>query len=1533
MGQGYSITTLSAGSAGIDVPEMVDLTYEKSLGNARFMKTIRARHKDGLVVVKIVMKPYSSFKLDDYMKVLIEERKKLLDIPNTLGYHRILESATNGYLVRQYIHGSLYDRMSTRPFLDEIEKTWIAFQLISAVRDCHAAGIHHGDIKTENVLVTSWNWVYLSDFSSAYKPTYLPEDNPADFSFFFDTSGRRTCYLAPERFLSSGDDIAKKPDINWAMDIFSLGCVLAELFLEAPIFNLSQLFKYRSNKEYNPEISHLSRIANKDVRDMITHMICLDPQARYSADEYLDFWKVKVFPEYFYNFLHQYMHLITDPSSGRNSLTSGKVNLGESDDRIDRLYHDFDKISYFLKYEQVQIPAKRARTSSKSSNQLIPLQIDLAGTRHTASSAIRRPSDDGTLLFLSIVVGCLKSTARTDARLKACDLMLAFAEKLTDEAKLDRILPFLMSLLHDESDHVKIAALQTITQILALVTAVSPTNSYIFPEYLLPRFQHIVFASDKQASAWVRSTYASCLGSLATIAGHFLDMNQAINSKGALPTSDPEAEEGTISRSTYQNMFEAAREDIISQFELHTKALLTDSDASVRRSLLPSIGTLCVFFGTQRASDVVLSHLNTYLNDRDWQLKSAFFETIVGVATYVGTAGLEEFILPLMVQALTDPEEAVVERVLRSFSSIAELGLFQRPTLWELLDIVIRFTMHPNLWIREAAAQFVTATTKFATLADQYGIVIPMIRPYLTVVPKDLSELAILDALKKPLSRIVLELSVTWAKKNEKTLFWKNFHKQRVFSFAFGDNMQVIRGKTSKMMVIPKSYRSTEDDKWLERLRNAGLSLDDESKLLALQEYIWRSAQRGIEDDTSIKDGKFNAIVKMSDLEVELQNVFFDNDQALMQVAALDVERKTMAEAMLEATSSSIRTADHTTRRTSNSLTTPVGIPGRAVQSPTSLVPDSNPQVSSSFDSRRSLRVTEHSPQVKGNPVNLIGRRDVGKVSAEISTDTTNAIGQVERNFSQDSRSRKAAVLNTTASSRTAPINVGGRKIAPVHTYPGNDPSILHLLDSLYLEHYPVDMIEFGPLVTPVRGEPLKRSGSNKGTWRPDGTLVAMLCEHTAAINRIAVAPDHKFFITGSDDGTVKVWDVGRLERNVTHRSRHTHQQGAKAKITSLCFVENTHCFVSTGSDGSVNVVRVECIEQLNSNMTRYGRMTILREYQLAQEEHAVWSQHLKFENQSILILATNKARVYGIEMRTMTIIYTFQNPLHHGALTCFCVDRKNQWILLGTSLGILDLWDLRFRMRLRSWGFPGGTPIHKLDNSIFRGSKRWKVVICGGVAGEIMLFDVEKAQIQGLYKTTLSVSRETSSRIGPATPTLLDLDEDSNRPGGILSRFISSSPMETAAADSDKGVVAVVLGTHGDPNSSDARNPFLVSAGPDWRIRFWDHNHPERSVVVSGLGHDDVFPTYMSQDSYGIKIMSEILGTTGDRSAKQSGTDTSASTPFKRNRNTRSTVVSMQQQSLLKGHKDMITDIAMLDVPYGMIVSVDRAGLVYVFS
>lgn len=43
----------------------------------------------------------------------------------------------------------------------------------------------------------------------------------------------------------------------------------------------------------------------------------------------------------------------------------------------------------------------------------------------------------------------------------------------------------------------------------------------------------------------------------------------------------------------------------------------------------------------------------TYMNHRDWLLRYAFFESVVDVAACVGGRSLEEYILPLMIQALS----------------------------------------------------------------------------------------------------------------------------------------------------------------------------------------------------------------------------------------------------------------------------------------------------------------------------------------------------------------------------------------------------------------------------------------------------------------------------------------------------------------------------------------------------------------------------------------------------------------------------------------------------------------------------------------------------------------------------------------------------------------------------------------------------------------------------------------------------------------------------------------------------------------
>ncbi len=1506
-------------------------------------------------------------------------------MPNALPYQRAIETETNGYLVRQFLYNSLYDRLSTRPFLEDIEKKWLAFQLLCALRDCHAKGVYHGDIKTENILVTSWNWLYLADFSSSFKRVMLPEDNPADFSYFFDTSGRRTCYLAPERFLPPGETADPNAQVTWAMDVFSAGCVIAELFLETPIFSLSQLFLYRKG-EYDPVISHLSTIPDKGLREMIAQMIQLDPQKRYSAEQFLEFWKGKVFPEYFYSFLHQYMEVITDLSSAQPvaGVPLGR-NISEADHRIERVWLDFDKISYFLGYRDGENRVEQRQISPRLGLGNFPVRLNIPNNEHYISADKQPSADDGTLIFLTLVVSSLRNTSHAAARIKACDIMLAFAERLTDEAKLDRVLPYLVSLLKDKCDMVVVSAIRAVTQLLDLVKVITPVNSPLFLDYIMPRMEPLLLDVQRPSSPIVRATYASCLGKLAVTADRFLAMAATLRADGSAALADPEVEPGHEAEAAFAGLFDNARHELTDVFEVHTKTLIEDSDPFVRRAFLTSVPDLCIFFGATQSNDIILTHLNTYLNDRDWMLKCAFFDTIVGIAAFLGSNNLEKFMLPLMVQAITDPEEHVVQGALHSLAELANLGLLTKPTYLELVGITGRFTMHPNLWIRESAAEFIAAGSRFLGPAYLRVQVLPQLTPYLKPhrIP-GFSELDLLEALQKPLSRSVFDQALLWASKTERGNFWKPFRKLRD---AVSGPM--TSRADSNPQAIAKAAKNEEDEQWLNKLRNLGLAQEDEPKLLALREFIWRLSQLKSRDSPAqdvANTAALNNIISVRSLGVMPQTVLFDEEAAAPRLSSPEPDAnapRTIKDALLDASMTiddpvgkKRRAAlnNHRTRLGSRDNMSPMSTDSRRPlleEDMAGSLPAGRGEGGSGITSRRTSvaqgrgrtlsppdddgasvqdapYATRRGLRHQSSAMNLMNRKDSGKSGPETGTTEANAFGEVEGPFSQgptrtfsqpDVESAVAAFAKTRTRAN--------------HTYTGNDPSILKMLDAMYVDNYPHDIYDYGPLVTPIkRSKSSISTASQQGgddAWKPTGKLVATFSEHTGAINRIVVSPDHQFFLTGGDDGCVKVWDTARLERNITHRSRLTHRHAPGARVLALCFIENTHSFVSCASDGSVHVVKVDTV---HSGMTfRYPRLRLLREYQLDEGEFAVWCEHFKHDAGSVLLLATNKSAIRGVDLRTMTLLYKLENPVHHGTPTCFCVDRRRNWLCVGTSHGVLDLWDLRFKMRLKGWGVPGKGPIYRLCVHPTKGRGRWVCVAGGTGQGEVTVWDLERTLCREIY-------RVGGNKEGPKGYEAWEVDED--KPEGMLGRFATdiepsatatnASSTTTTGGGADRGVRAMMVGTGAADDQREVRHAFLITAGSDKKLRFWDLARIENSSVFSGLQPDEGRPTFTaSHPTTSMTLNTErwprqVGGPMAGSSASAANGGAGAGSQRHRssrtaggaaagNRPARTTVISLQQQQLLKSHLDAVVDVAMLESPYMMSVSVDRSGVVFVFQ
>lgn len=260
-----------------DLPKFV---LQSKIGNGKFMKTYIMRLDSAPIIVKVYMKLADEDLLVPAANLtVIWKTLSPAKYPNLLPYQiwmksnsRFKSAATPIYLIRQYFNSNLYDRISTRPFLNELEKLWIVFQLFKCVEICHENGIVHGDLKPENVMCTTSNWVVLTDFSP-FKPAVIPDDDPTDFQYYFDCMGRHRCYLAPERFFHrsvGGTTPAAESDpeatsttgnnfrarfgsrlarrgagskkaagataypssaLTPAMDVFALGCLAAEVWL------------------------------------------------------------------------------------------------------------------------------------------------------------------------------------------------------------------------------------------------------------------------------------------------------------------------------------------------------------------------------------------------------------------------------------------------------------------------------------------------------------------------------------------------------------------------------------------------------------------------------------------------------------------------------------------------------------------------------------------------------------------------------------------------------------------------------------------------------------------------------------------------------------------------------------------------------------------------------------------------------------------------------------------------------------------------------------------------------------------------------------------------------------------------------------------------------------------------------------------------------------------------------------------------------------------------------------------------------
>ncbi|KAI0327534.1 hypothetical protein GY45DRAFT_1373135 [Cubamyces sp. BRFM 1775] len=1655
MGNAQSLTRTS-GALDSFVTELGgDVVYEGSLGSARFLKTVKCRHKNGYLVVKIFIKPDPGLSLRKYHRRLKIEREALADIPNVYGYQSFVETDKAGYVIRQWVASNLYDRISTRPFLSIVEKKWIAFQVLNALRDARNRKVSHGDIKSENILVTSWNWVYVSDFAS-YKPTFLPLDDPSDFSFFFDTSGRRSCYIAPERFYTASEnpDISAKKSrlatedgegrkdgkVTEAMDCFSVGCVIAELFMEGkPLFTLSELFKYREG-ELKLD-SQLAVVEEQSVRDLITQMVAIDPSTRPSFDTLLHTSRGTVFPECFYSFLHNYVYSVNEvnasavfsapqvpPATPISTVTSAHKAGGhigsstptmngnspsdplpsDSDHRMERIWADYESVEPYLINEFVEQTVMDVKVdyapqilSSRPFHDVLPVELNIPNREsklHSAwNSHKRAAAEDGpALIILSLVCANIRNCYLPSSKVRALDVFLALCAHLTDEAKLDRMVPYIVDLLHDDAAIVRASALRTLMQVLMLVTVITPSNAAIFPEYIIPAIAHLA----RDPEVLVRCMYAQLIVPLADTAVRYLEMGQALKAHGTYKLS-PDAQE--YDEAHFEVSYDASMSDLQNSIQEQLSALLVDPSSVVKRAVLHNISSLCIFLGRQKTNDVLLSHMITYLNDRDWLLRYAFFDSIVDVAACAGGRSLEEYILPLMIQALSDVEETVVAKVLASLTNLCELGLFQKMRIWELMSATLGFLYHPNIWIRQGAAAFIASAAKHLPPSDVWCILYPSLKHFLRSDVRDVDEKSLLMAMKQPLSRQVFDAAVQWAMKAEKTQFWRSHRSAKVESPR--ESMATVRQTGS----ASSRARSEEDEAQIAKLQQLGMTSSEEAKLMSMKDYILKLARAissfasrvsvEVESDAL----KATGTIELQKLGVVPQTVFLRAPESEGRSSRLSSLR----------TTSDFMIKSPGTPRTTRTLSidqgpTSAGAPFEDLRRRLAIINGSGSSlpIPASREPRSpvphplSIDTNAVPPSASSEMPHMLDRPS-SPAESTISTANSSAFRAMHRfPITGDGQKAAPAVGSSKASAtglleahtqirsegsqspsgRSSPVSVAGTvrgqdkprvpSIIPISTYDGQEAGISNLLEHLYLDNNRDLQNDFGPRVHegPVRRRNAARHTSfmsRDGTSRRlEASLISHFNSHSDAVTGLAVSPDHMFFVSASDDKTVKVWDTARLERNVTSKPRHTYNQH-HARVKCICMLEGVHCFASAAEDGSLHIVRVHVSQ--SGQLPKYNKLQVVREHRVETPGEYITSMvHYATDTSSNLVYATTHSVISIIDLRTMRTLQRMENPRHHGPITCVCLDRKRAWVICGTSTGVLSLWDIRFGILIKSWkaglankGRPGR--IHQCLVHPTKGKGKWIIVATESPKSGsetpshtvLEVWDVEKTSLV----ETFVVRTGRSSSDGTDEPKEVSVGEAETSPAAAIAALVrarqESGSVDTSTrragivgpdtpygdaplppspdvraviAGSEFGGHAVVHRSHiGEPESrSGARSSargFLITGSEDCRLRFWDLARLERSLVLSGLEADHDKPSYsVARDPTG--TAASYVETWPSATANQSNR------PPKR-----LSLINHNQQNLLKGHQDTITALACIDSPFrGGLVTGDRAGVIKVW-
>ena len=623
---------------------------------------------------------------------------------------------------------NLKEAMLKIPYLTNIEKKFICFQILYSLNQIHLKGMFHGDIKPENILLGSKLTTFLSDLS-IFKPTYIKNNDIKIFNNLFSKTG--SCYLAPERFLDNEMLDGSDNNLDTKMDYFSVGAVIAEIFLGDNLFDITQIIRYKKDKYDIRKV--LKKIKDDKLENLIEQMLSKSPHNRIKDNiNYLNYFAKTLCPNPLSGFLIHLNSMIIYNEYYNNDLLIAFIG---------KHFKQIWKILFYKKDQNIIVPEithKPNKIILNSLNKETPIyqvgieNFTLLFIRSKDESEIdiqllekgnNKNSNECNYIIIRYLINCLNNVKYPSSIILALELIEKFSTKIDDNTKIQLIIPYLISLFSIDNTLIKNSCYNSIINILSSI------NEYILNQLDLHSYTYYIFDNIKKlyynSDLEVKITIINSLNKLIEFEEKFLYFSLLSQRKtNIISETNMNEFQSIISQSQifFQNKMKNAEnneygkidiegyENELKQFKEMLREIIDDifqGDNEILQLVLIKKYNEILFFYGHLESNYFLNYLMILFNRNNLDLKKEILKIFPNIIMMYGDNIFFSYYLPCIERILMKKNnEELNLQLIHSMNIISKANLIQKESQIDLFQRSFIFLFHPNYEIRKEIINF-----------------------------------------------------------------------------------------------------------------------------------------------------------------------------------------------------------------------------------------------------------------------------------------------------------------------------------------------------------------------------------------------------------------------------------------------------------------------------------------------------------------------------------------------------------------------------------------------------------------------------------------------------------------------------------------------------------------------------------------------------------------------------------------------------------------------------------------------------------